>query len=220
MVNIFDIDYTIIRNSTTRYFLGEALARGVVSLSQIRGLPLEWLRYKMGRANQNFIEEAVKRIVGIEKNILEYLAEECFTRHLRFNIYAGAANLIKEMQSRGEPVIFATSSFHTLIKPLERFFGVAESIASVLEFSGGKTTGRLIGSGVFGLKKKAAVQAWLAERTLRPEDLRFYSDSYTDLPLLEYCGQPVAVNPDRFLAREAKNRRWRILRFRETLDRA
>jgi phosphoserine phosphatase len=48
----------------------------------------------------------------------------------------------------------------------------------------------------------------------------FYSDSYTDLPLLEFSGHPVAVNPDRFLRREALKRGWRILRWRETLGTA
>jgi phosphoserine phosphatase len=52
---------------------------------------------------------------------------------------------------------------------------------------------------------------------MRPEDISFYSDSYTDLPLLEFSGSPVAVNPDRFLTYEAKKRGWKILRFRETL---
>jgi phosphoserine phosphatase len=44
--------------------------------------------------------------------------------------------------------------------------------------------------------------------------VRFYSDSYTDLPTLELCGQPVAVNPDRFLTRAAKQRGWDMLRFK------
>jgi len=38
----------------------------------------------------------------------------------------------------------------------------------------------------------------------------FYSDSYTDLPLLLRVGEPVVVNPDPRLAREAKKRRWRV----------
>ena len=217
MIHLFDVDYTVIRKPTTWYFLCEALERRAVSFSQIRGLPLEWLRYKMGRANQDFIEQAVAHIAGIERRLLETIAEDCFVRRLRRDIYAGAAKLIGELKSRGERVYFASSSLRTLIAPLERFFGIAESVASELEFAEGKTTGRLSGGGVFGAKKKAAVAAWLAERGLKPVDIRFYSDSYTDLPLLEYSGQPVAVNPDHILSRAAKSRGWEILRFRETL---
>ncbi|GHV95258.1 hypothetical protein AGMMS50293_15780 [Spirochaetia bacterium] len=217
MNHIFDVDYTVIRNSTTWYFLREALDRGVIGFSQIRGLPFEYIRYKLGRANQDFIEDAVKNIAGIEQSVLEDIAAACFTRRLRPNIYSGAASLIREIQNCGEQVFFATSSFHTLIKPLEQFLGITESVASTLEFASGKTTGRLVGSSFFGAKKKTAVEAWLKEHSLEPEEISFYSDSYTDLPLLEYCGHPVAVNPDRFLEREAKKRRWPILHFKETL---
>ena len=40
-----------------------------------------------------------------------------------------------------------------------------------------------------------------------------YSDSVTDLPMLEAVGHPVAVNPDKDLAREAKEREWEIRVF-------
>jgi hypothetical protein len=66
-------------------------------------------------------------------------------------------------------------------------------------------------------KKKTAVEAWLEKNGFRPNEACFYSDSYTDLSLMEFCGKPVAVNPDRILAREAKKHGWEILRFTKTL---
>ena len=40
-----------------------------------------------------------------------------------------------------------------------------------------------------------------------------YSDSVTDLPMLEAVGHPVAVNPDRELRKAATDRTWDILTF-------
>ena len=40
-----------------------------------------------------------------------------------------------------------------------------------------------------------------------------YSDSITDLPMLELVGQPVAVNPDKELARVARDRDWETRTF-------
>jgi HAD superfamily hydrolase (TIGR01490 family) len=216
MIHIFDVDYTLVRKSTSWYFLLEAMKEGVIRFHQLAGLPFEWLRYKAGIPNQDFIEEAVKHLAGIEQQELENLAASCFTRRLRPNIYTEGIELIGEIHRRGETALFATSSFHTLLRPLEEFFGIRDSIASTLEFAEGKTTGRLVGLSAFGKNKRTAVIAWLEERRIPPEAVRFYSDSYTDLPLLEWCGHPVAVNPDRFLAREAKRRGWEILRFRKT----
>ena len=217
MVHIFDVDYTVLRKSSGWYFLREAIYQKVVHFSQIRRLPFEWIRYKLGRPNQDFIEDGVTHLAGLEKNKLEQTAESCFERRIKPNIYTEAVHRIKQAQERGEQVIFATSSINLMIQPLERFLGIEGSITTALEFANGKTTGRIAGNSVFGPRKKIAVETWFREHNLSPSEACFYSDSYTDLPLLEYCGKPVAVNPDRILAREAHKRGWEILRFTQTL---
>jgi HAD superfamily hydrolase (TIGR01490 family) len=220
MIHIFDVDYTLVRRSTSWYFLLEALEQKAVRFRQLRRLPFEWLRYKAGFPNQDFIEETVKHLKGISRDVLENLAAACFARRLKPNVYSEGRRLIEDIRRRGETVLLATSSFYTPLRPLEQFLGVTESIASRLEFIDGKTSGRLIGSSLFGAQKKTAVENWLGERNIPPEAVCFYSDSYTDIPLLEWCGRPAAVNPDRLLAREAKSRGWNILRFRETEGRS
>jgi hypothetical protein len=40
-----------------------------------------------------------------------------------------------------------------------------------------------------------------------------YSDSYTDAPMLEAVGHPVAVNPDRVLLKLARERGWEVRTF-------
>ena len=44
-------------------------------------------------------------------------------------------------------------------------------------------------------------------------DCYAYSDSITDLPMLEAVGHPAAVNPDRALRRAARERGWPVLVF-------
>ena len=215
MVHIFDVDDTIIKNTSMWYFLLEALKLRVIRFSQIRRLPVEWFKYKLSCPDMDFIENTVKNLAGIEKSALEDIAVACFERSIKKRIYTGAQKLIREALHRGQRVIFATSSIDIVIRPLERFFGIEETLATKLEFRDGRTTGSLVGNSMFGLKKKTGVEAWLQQKDLHPEKVCFYSDSYTDIPLLEYCGNPVAVNPDRILKREAKKRGWKILHFKE-----
>jgi HAD superfamily hydrolase (TIGR01490 family) len=212
-VHLFDVDHTLIKGSTGYYFLAEGLKQGVFSMRQLWRLPFEWARYKLGRANQDFIAQAVAHLAGIDQGAMETLAGGCFSRRVRPGIYAEGARLIRELREKGESVHLATSSFDQLIRPLEAYLSLGDSICSVLEFAQGKTSGRVLGIAPFGENKKLAVAAWLAARSLPPEDAYFYSDSYTDLPTLEFCGHPVAVNPDRILEREAKKRGWPALRF-------
>ena len=216
MVHIFDIDKTIIKRTSAWYFLRQALSDRVIRYSQIKNLPAEWVKYKLGRPDMDFIDKAVTQLAGIEAGALLQTAETCFRHRIKPNIYTGAARLIREAQEKGGQVIFATSSLRIIIQPLEKFFGIKNSLASDLEFNGGTTTGRLTGGSLFGIKKKTAVEAWLEENSIRPEDAWFYSDSYTDIPLLEICGKPVAVNPDSTLAKAAKKHGWGIMRFTET----
>jgi HAD superfamily hydrolase (TIGR01490 family) len=215
MIHIFDVDDTIIKRTSMWYFLLEAFKDRLVRFSQIRRLPVDWVKYKLGVPDMDFIENTVKKIAGIDKEKFEKTAEACFQKRIKKQIYKEAAALIREAQGRGEKVIMATSSIDIVIRPLERFFNIEGSLATELEFADGKTTGSIAGVSFFGAKKKDAALEWLGRNKIDAKDVSFYSDSYTDIPLLEACGRPVAVNPDHILRREAKKRNWEILKFKE-----
>jgi HAD superfamily hydrolase (TIGR01490 family) len=216
-VHIFDVDHTVVRKTTAEYFVQMALKEKIIRFSQVSHLIIDWVKYKLAFPNNDFIENAVKRLAGIQKESLEHIAAECFEKRIKKNIYTGIKIIIEDLLKNGEKVIFATSSFDFIIKPLEKYFGIEGSLASQLEYSQGKMTGKLVGYSFFGPKKKTAVIAWLETNGINPQNVCFYSDSYTDLPLLEYCGNPVAVNPDGILARKAKKRGWKVVRFTEVL---
>jgi HAD superfamily hydrolase (TIGR01490 family) len=217
MLHIFDVDHTVINKSSMWHFLRIAVKTKIIRIYKIRRLPVDWIRYKLRSPNIDFIETAVKNLVGIERDALVKTADECFRKYIKRDIFIGAQKLIAEAQRKNERVIFASSSFDFVLQPLERFLGIDGLLACELEFRGGKTTGSLIGSSLFGVKKKMVVQEWLKRNNINPDEVSFYSDSYTDIPLLECCGNPVTVNPDRILRREAKKRGWKILRFKEVL---
>ena len=199
------------------HFLRIAVKNRIIQFYKIRRLPIDWVRYKMKSPDTDFIEAVVENLAGIERDALVKTADDCFQKHIKGSIFTGAQKLIAEAQMKNERVIFASSSFDIVLSPLERFLGIDGLLACELEFIGGKTTGRLVGSSLFGMKKKTVVQAWLQRNNINPGEVSFYSDSYTDIPLLEYCGNPVTVNPDRILRHEAKKRGWKVLRFKETL---
>ena len=217
MLHIFDVDLTVVRKTTTEYFLLTAMHEKIIRFSQVNRLPFDWIKYKLALLDTDFIENTIKKLSGIEKTELLRVNEKCFEKWIKPNIYKGAAGLINDALDKGDRVIFATSSLDFIIKPLEEYFGIEGSIACELEYSDGRTTGNLIGYSSFGPKKKIAAQNWLEKNAVKKEDVSFYSDSYTDIPLLEYCGNPVAVNPDRILLREAKSRGWKIMRFKDVI---
>ena len=76
----------------------------------------------------------------------------------------------------------------------------------------GRYTGRMAFY-AYGPEKATAMRA-LAERTgIDLAASSAYSDSATDLPMLEAVGRPVVVNPDRALAKVARERGWEVRTF-------
>jgi phosphoserine phosphatase len=65
----------------------------------------------------------------------------------------------------------------------------------------------------YGEEKAVQVRQLAAERGYSLPGCYAYSDSVTDLPLLEIVGHPRAVNPDRALRRIATVRGWPVLSF-------
>jgi len=217
MTHIFDVDDTVIKNTSTWYFLRAAMKMKLVRLSQIRRLPLEYFKYKIGRPDMDFVEKSCKYFVNISKAALDQCADATFKNFMMPNIFTCISEKIRSIQNAGEKVIFASSSLKLIIEPLAKYFNIDCFLSTELEFKDGKTTGALVGRSMFGVNKKNGVVNWLKQNNISLDDVSFYSDSYTDIPLLELCGKPVAVNPDSILARQAEKRGWEILRVRETL---
>jgi phosphoserine phosphatase len=75
----------------------------------------------------------------------------------------------------------------------------------------GLHTGRSLGEVCFGAGKLRLARAFAEGRGVSLADCTFYTDSYSDLPMLEAVGRPVAVNPDRRLLRRAERAGWPVL---------
>jgi hypothetical protein len=65
----------------------------------------------------------------------------------------------------------------------------------------------------YGEGKVEAIQELAAREGYSLEHCYAYSDSITDLPMLEAVGHPTVVNPDRALRKEAVGRDWPIVTF-------
>jgi len=108
-------------------------------------------------------------------------------------------------------VLAVLSSSPTYVtQPLAKVLGIEEVLSTTFEVDGGEFTGRLVGPACVGPGKIHWAESLVARRELDFAQSWFYTDSYTDMPMLERVGNRVVVNPDPRLRLAAKKRGWPI----------
>jgi HAD superfamily hydrolase (TIGR01490 family) len=150
---------------------------------------------------------------GWDRVQVEELVRDVILEVIDPYVYQEALDLMELHRSEGRRIYIVSSSPEEVVRPLAAHFGVSGVIATRAEVD---ETGRYTGELEFycyGEQKAEAVRE-LAERVGIDLDRSYaYTDSITDLPLLEAVGNPIAVNPDRELRRAAEERDWPVRDF-------
>jgi HAD superfamily hydrolase (TIGR01490 family) len=128
-------------------------------------------------------------------------------------VYAEAVQLFEEHRAAGRDVVIVSSSGEEVVGPIGDMLGVDHVVATRMVVEDGKYTGA-IAFYAYGEGKAVAMRELAEERGYDLSDCYAYSDSFTDLPMLELVGHPTAVNPDKPLKRTAVERGWPVREFR------
>jgi phosphoserine phosphatase len=114
-------------------------------------------------------------------------------------------------------VVVVSASPEEIVRPLCRYLGIEDVIATKSELDEeGRYTGR-IERYAYGPVKAQAIAEMAAAEDIDLDASYAYSDSVTDLPMLDIVGHPVAVNPDTELAAVAEERGWEVRNFESAI---
>ncbi len=117
-------------------------------------------------------------------------------------VFAEAAELIADHKLCGRDVVVVSASGEEIVAPIARALGATHAMATRMVVEDGKYTGE-IAFYCFGEGKVEAIRELAAREGYALEHCYAYSDSVTDVPMLEVVGHPTVVNPDRTLRKEA-----------------
>jgi HAD superfamily hydrolase (TIGR01490 family) len=157
--------------------------------------------------------EAAKMTAGWEQERVKQVVTEVLEEVISPLIYAEALERIHNHRAAGRLVCMVSSSPQEIVEPMARMLHVDRYIATRPRIDDGKYTGEL-DLYAYGPHKAEAIRALAEELGLDLQGSYAYSDSATDLPMLEVVGNPVAMNPDKGLRRIAIEREWTIEIFR------
>jgi len=213
----FDLDKTVIAKAAMLAF-GPSLQRAgmlnrwLVARALWGQLVFRYLGADEGRMRK-MRETALKIATGWDQNRISALVDDALTEIIDPLVYEEALELIESHRAAGRRVYLVSASPEEIVLPLARHLGVHDAIATRAEID---DQGRYTGGVEFysaGDNKVVAIRHKAADWGHDLEASFAYSDSITDLPMLESVGHPVAVNPDRALLREALARGWEIRTF-------
>ncbi len=210
----FDVDYTILANNSASLYIKYMRQRGEVSLKEIVVSLYYLLQYKLNLLDfEPLAEREVKKIEGQPESEMIELCDEWFGQMVIDYIYPEALDVIQDHRDQGDEIILLSAASKYLVHPLAEHLDIRYYGCNRLEVEDGYFTGRLIKPVCYGAGKIHWAEKISEELGLELQDSYYYSDSITDLPVLEKFGHPIAVNPDTLLRKQAQRRGWQQLQF-------
>jgi HAD superfamily hydrolase (TIGR01490 family) len=212
----FDLDKTIISRSSTLAFGPSFYRDGLITRGEAIRTAFAQLVFRIAGADHQRMERIRGQVGDLCRGWQAERVRDIVIRHLDDTIlplvYADARRLIAAHGSAGQDVVIVSTSGIEMVGPIGDMLGASEVIASRMEVADGCYTGQME-FWAYGEAKARQVRELAAKRGYRLQDCYAYSDSVTDLPMLEAVGHPRAVNPDRALRKIARQRRWPVLAF-------
>lgn len=217
----FDLDGTIIARSSPlalgpSFFREGLIGRGFLLKSLYAQLVFHLIgadEQKMGRMR----EEAAKLTAGWEVEKVRQVVTEVLEEVITPLIYAEALELMDDHRAAGRLICIVSSSPAEIVEPLAKMLEVDRWIATKPTIVDGKYTGEL-DFYAYGPDKPVAMKALAEELDIDLAGSFAYTDSNTDLPMLEIVGHPIVVNPDKPLRAAAVERGWTIEAFRNPVS--
>jgi HAD superfamily hydrolase (TIGR01490 family) len=212
----FDLDKTIIAKSSTFAFSKPFQAGGLISRRAVLRSAYAQFVYLVGGADHDQMEK-MRRFMsqlcaGWDVATVREIVAETLHHVVDPLVYDEAVSLMEEHRLAGRDVVIVSASGTEVVEPIGELLGADHVVASRLEIEDGKYTGE-ISYYVYADEKARAIRDLAKERGYALADCYGYSDSVTDVPMLEEVGYPHAVNPDRELRRIAAGRGWPVLVF-------
>ena len=213
----FDLDKTVIAKASMAAFSRPLYHAGMISPWLAGRAVWGQFVFHLFGANEERMrkvrESALRVTRGWEQARINSIVRETLIDVIEPIVYDEALDLIRVHQAAGRRVFIISASPEEIVAPLARYLGVDEAIATRAELDDqGRYTGE-VEFYAYGPQKAEAIRQIADLEGIDLERSFAYSDSITDLPMLEAVGTPVVVNPDRELLRHAQANDWEIRKF-------
>lgn len=214
----FDLDRTLMSGSSGVHFGRAAFRSGLVGRRRMARWALDHVRFRLHGATDEqtdaLVAEVKELLDGVPVSRIARLVPDMLAGVLP-RIYPQMLDEVHAHRQAGRPTFIVSAAGNDLVELLARILGMEGGIGTRYQLApdGRTLTGEIEGPLNYGPGKVEAMRAFAAEHDLDLAASWAYSDSVSDLPMLDAVGTPVAVNPDSELREIARRRGWRVMRF-------
>jgi len=207
-IAFFDLDLTLLSVNSGSLWIRREVALGRLPLRRALRAATWLAQYQLGLTSQaSMIAKAIASAAGESAAELAARTASFFETQVRSRYRPGGLAALEAHRAAGDRLVLLSSSSHFMAELVAKDLRLDAILCNRLEVGAdGRLTGLTVGPVCFGEGKLVAARAALQGESL--DRCTFYTDSYSDLPVLEAVGRPVVVHPDWRLARHAKQRGW------------
>jgi HAD superfamily hydrolase (TIGR01490 family) len=210
------MDRTLIDGNSGVSFMRYSLKRGKTNRFKVFKSMIDYFRYRFDLLNmEKAYRDSLKPLIGVREEELVQFCREWFEEELKWLIYPEARDFVRIHLNGGETVAIISNATTYAVEPLAEYLGIPHILATRLEVSGGFFTGKYVEPLCYRQGKVFWAEKLMQELETEFTGSTFYTDSITDLPLLECVQSPRVVNPDPKLRALAKKRGWPIQDFQK-----
>jgi HAD superfamily hydrolase (TIGR01490 family) len=202
---------------SSAYHFGRAIYKaGGLSRRQIGRDALEQVRFRLRGSTDAGVNALLDRVMaaieGTRVSDLARMRPDAIAGILP-RVYPQMLAVVREHQDAGRRCYILSAASQEMVEVLAVVLAMDGAIGTRSEIRDGVYTGAVDGPFVYGEGKARALRQFASEHAIDLADSYAYSDSASDLPMLQAVGNPVAVNPDAELCEVARREGWQILRF-------
>jgi putative phosphoserine phosphatase/1-acylglycerol-3-phosphate O-acyltransferase len=211
----FDMDNTLLSAASGRLYLKWLRRTGQLPLHRWAYITGQVGLYVTGLTDfPRLMSRLMVYAAGADEAEAWRMSEQWYDGMLRHHIAPGGRERIAWHLERGHHVAIVSAATPYAVEPVSEALGLGKNyLATELEVQNGSFTGRVIEPACYGTGKVTRTLIYAERHGIDLGKSYFYSDSASDLPLLEAVGHPVAVNPSRKLERIAGARGWPVMKF-------
>ena len=210
-IAFFDLDLTLLKVNSATLWVQSEYRRGMISTAQVMKAFWLLMRYRLGSTSlDESILSAILTLRGQKERDFEARVDDFYVRCVQDQIRHGAHQALQQHRDQGHLCYLMTSASSYLSGHFARDLDLDGICSQRFEVIDGVLTGRPLGGLCFGAGKLEHAYILLKQSTIKLSECFFYTDSFSDLPLLQAVGHPRVVHPDRKLSAYARQHSWQI----------